>query len=1746
MDKVFKSIIEHTAAGKIDKAAAIEVIEMLRAAENEPDEPIAIIGAAAQLPTADDVEQFWHNIRNGVDSIRSFPEERQADIRNYLRFIGTPEEQIQFGEGAFLDEIDKFDYPFFRLSPKEASLMDPNQRLFMQVAYHALEDAGYGGERLAGSRTGVYTGFADTIKDKYQKQILDVEPSSVSISIAANLAAMIPTRLSYMLDLRGPTVLVDTACSSGLVTIHLACQGIRSGDCDVAVAGAIKLHTMPLSAETYQTGVESSDYRTRTFDDKSDGAGIGEGSVAFVLKPLKRAMQDGDSIYAVIRGSAINQDGTSLGITAPNPRAQTDAIVRAWEKTGVDPETIAYIETHGTGTELGDVIEMQGLADAFARFTDKKQFCAIGSVKPNIGHLYECAGMANLLKAVLALKNRELPPTIHFDTPNRKIDFIDSPVYVNAKLRRWDSDATRRSGVSSFGFSGTNCHLILEEAPQQASAIELVEPMETIHTLALSAKTRDGLLSLVTQYRDWIEAQDIVPLQDMCFTANVGRGHYEHRLAFVFSTARQLLEQVNAVIEAGGDWERGEIATAPGVLYGVHRMVAQHKESRVATDLTEGERRKLTERANEELREWERKQLNKREEQLAFAHLLSGLYVEGAQVDWKLLYQGRKVQACRLPLYPYERYRCWLDIPETPKSAERDEEAAYYQLGWIPSAIDLDNVGNMNASTAANVSGTTLILQGRGDDLGTAIAQQLRELGQFVVEAGIGGVDEARVEDGGQRYEISASKDDCEWLFNQLRGQAVRRIVLTGSDTIGLFRTVKAMLHEGYDQELELIIVTKEAFVIDGSERQAAPESAALVGLGQAIGREHPEWRCRAIDVDATVDRRLIGQELLREGGDSLVAYRGGGSRYVRELQPLDPNALAERPLELREDGIYVITGGLGDIGLEIARYLASQKRVHLALIGRTPFPAREAWPALLQASDVETSILRTKVEEIMAIEAMGSTVDCYAADISDAARMKEIGESIKQRYRASVYGVVHSAGVAGQQMLASQQEDSFRQGLSAKMAGTRVLEQWLADEPLDFIILFSSLATFFPAPGQADYIAANTFLDAYAASRSNQGVRTMTINWPTWKERGMALRAGFTEDTLMKAVTTQEAMERFDRIVNRDVTNVLIGSLHYESSTIQLLRRMPNRLHASIENKLQQRSGAAVGKHQAKPVQMGGPARAVKLIGRGNEQYTQTELHVGQVWAETLGIYEMDVDSNYYEMGGDSVLGTRIVNTLNKQLQLQLHPGDMLKHLTVRKFAAYLDAYMREADAGSSSDARYAESATIPQAPIQDVYPVSSAQNRMFITDRMDGAGIAYNHPRFMYIDGDLDVPKFTNVIHQLIRRHDALRTSFELSDDGPIQRIHEDAAFDIPYAAEYSEADIPRMIAEFIRPFRLDEAPLLRMSLARLGPNRHFLLFDMHHIICDGVSLDTFIAEMVGLYEGRQLPPQRLQYKDYAAWELKRLTEGGLRKEEAYWEDKFRDGVPMLELPTDYARPKSARKTNDGDQVTFKLPEAALQQLKQLAIRTDATLYMLLLASYHIVLAKHSGQDDLVIGSAVMGRRHEDVQSMMGVFINMLPMHNRMASQETLLQFVQAVRQQAIEAFDHQELPFDAMVDRLCKQRDRSRHPMFDVSFILQNTASKEIRFSDLRVTPYPFYDGTTKMDIALEAAEIGNELAFQWTYSSSLFHRSTMEVWSRDYLHLLESLPTLLHKPIEHIVLASSEDTDYGTEQELEFSF
>jgi len=535
---------------------ALSAIDALRRKVKELEqakrEDIAIVGIGCRLPggvrSADD---FWESLAGGRDGIGAVPAARWDADAFYDADPAAPG-RMTMRHGGFIDGVDEFDPYFFGISPREAARMDPQQRLFLEVAWEALEDAGQTREGLAGSATAVFVGANSS--DYLHLQL--AEPVTIDMyTIVGAANCIIPNRLSYLLDLRGPSMTVDTACSSSLVAVHLACGSLRNRDCAAAVVGGMNLILSPVTTMAHAKGLPlSPDGRCKTFDGRADGYVRGEGVTAVVLKRLSDAITDGDRIWSLIRGSAINQDGLTNGLTAPNGRSQRAVVRQALEQARLSPARVTLLEAHGTGTALGDPIEVESLVDVYGAHDGSDDTCALGSVKTNVGHLEAGAGIAGLVKAALSIHHRSIAPNLHLESINPHIDLDGSRLFVPTALTPWDvPDERRHAAVSSFGAGGTNAHVILGPAPVDAGAPHVVASAAQPCIVPISAATAEAFVPMVRRFRAHLASADGqgLELPDVAHTATFRRTQHEHRCAVVARTPAEAAERLAAWLEQG-------------------------------------------------------------------------------------------------------------------------------------------------------------------------------------------------------------------------------------------------------------------------------------------------------------------------------------------------------------------------------------------------------------------------------------------------------------------------------------------------------------------------------------------------------------------------------------------------------------------------------------------------------------------------------------------------------------------------------------------------------------------------------------------------------------------------------------------------------------------------------------------------------------------------------------------------------------------------------------------------------------------------------------------------------------------------------------------------------------------------------------------------------------------------------------------------------------------------------------------
>jgi acyl transferase domain-containing protein/enoyl-CoA hydratase/carnithine racemase/acyl carrier protein len=1237
-----------------------------------PSRPIAIVGMAGQFPQASTLDDFWRNLAEGRSGIIQVPRERWDVDTWYQAGDPVPGKTNSQWLGC-LEGYDRFDPLFFNISPTEAELMDPQQRLFLQAGWHAIEDAGYDARALSGSRTGVFVGCAtgDYHQLSRGRQLTAQGFTGMATSILA-------ARISYFLNLLGPCVAIDTACSSSLVAIAQACDSLLSGDTDMALAGGVYVMAGPeMHIRTAQAGMLSPHGRCFTFDQRADGFVPGEGVGVVVLKRLADAERDGDIVYGIVEGWGINQDGKTNGITAPNPESQARLMQEVYEKFGLDPANIQLVETHGTATKLGDPIEVEGLKTSFGKYTQKKGYCALGSVKSNVGHCLTAAGIAGVLKLLLALRHRQLPPTINFERFNEHIDLTDSPFYVNTRLQEWKLEGAprRQAAISSFGFSGTNAHLVIGEYTPVAG---VGRPPGGTVIVPLSARTAEQLEQKARDLLQFIRREPSVDVSDVAYTLQVGRQPMEERVGFVVSSLGELVEQLDAYLKGEPDRayrsrvERGNLSIA-NQDYEVKAAIA-------AQYIAGGKLSRIAE-----------------------------LWAHGLDFEWKRLHGDVTPRRVSLPLYPFANERYWIDSAAEAGAVKRDSvlhpllhsntsdltehrystvftgDESFFDGGkTLPRMVALDMArAAIERSSPARPDAAVVELRDVvwGDPIVVAAPTEVHtsltaiddEEVAFEIysadvvccqgragwseqpaeEAGTlmaapvwanAGTDGTRASEYGEHHVILVGRPrlDVEQLRSLLpHSQCVslevdehRNVAERYSDyAIAIFERLQGILQRKLaDRVLVQLVIADE-------QEQAI--YAGVSGLLRTAGLENQGLAGQLIVVPVMTIEELTQrlEEEKRRGRDPLIRYRDGARQVLRWRETAGDQETA--PRAFRDEGVYLITGGLGGLGLLFAKEILGQtSRARVVLTGRSALTSEKN--ALLDG-----------------LAAHGDRASYRQVDLRDLHQVEQLIAAVTAEH-GQLRGVLHCAGMMiPDRLIANKDSVEFARVLEPKVTGTFNLDQAGGDVELDFFVLFSSVSSVTGNSGTADYAAANGFLDGFAAHRNRlvaagqRHGRTLSINWPVWKSGGMRIDEA-DEKRLMQAtgmlpMQTANGLEAFYRS---------LASPHDQVLVVEGIR------------------SRTAAYYLQPPLTPTLPAPSGRPLGAGARMSAdEVQQRLKSILGTVLKINPsiIDVDQAFVELGLDSFLGATLVAAINREYRTEISHLTVFDHPTVRKLALLL-----------------------------------------------------------------------------------------------------------------------------------------------------------------------------------------------------------------------------------------------------------------------------------------------------------------------------------------------------------------------------------------------------------------------------------------------------------------------------------------
>ncbi len=1942
---------------------------------------IAVVGLSIRVVKAKNIEEFWNNLKDGVESILFLSDEELIEAGVSPETLENP---AYIKACSILEDKEYFDAPFFGYTPREAELLNPQVRLFHECSWEALEDAGIDPEVYPGL-IGVYAGAVQDAEWDYRAMF---SPKSRTFGgfAASKLTGIryLCTRLSYNLNLKGPSVTMQTACSTSLVAVHMACQALLSGECDAAIAGGVSVSPRRAGNFFYKDDlIFSPDGHTRSFDAGGKGTLFGEGAGVVILKPLEDAITGNDNIYAVIKSSVINNDGgRKVGFTAPSVEAQVEMMRAAYHLADISPGSITYVEAHGTATPLGDPIEFESLRQAFK--TDKRGFCKIGSVKTNVGHLDTVAGIAGFIKAVLALKYKEIPPSLFFETPNPEINIDDSPFVVNTGLSKWErGDYPLRAAVNSLGMGGTNAHVVLEEAPEKEES----SPGGDNQLILLSAGSKNSLDMMTKNLAGFLERNREIKLADVAYTLQTRRKKFKFRRSLVCRDVDEAIDalataksgkvreyysesddkkiifmfpgQGTQYINMGLDLYRGEeffrremdrcfgivkpyigfdikdilypsadniekakeeinnVLVTPAVVFiieyalagllmewgiepdalighsfgeytaaclaGVftleealkiitfrnklmsqlppgammsvplpaHRLegllnddislaidngascivsgskeaidafekemkakkyICQHLQISVAchsgamnsifdefqakigtfrlnppripfisnvtgTWITDDEALSPAYWANH-LRKTVRfadgiKELVEMEDPIflevgpgnvlggiVFQYLerksgkgvinllkhsnqdisdisflldkIGRLWLHGITLEWPSFYSKEIRHCVHMPPYAFEKERYWLEpisLESLGYKSGADKKNHFrdwfYTPSWTPGPqFKL----NKKSNRRGNKLNRLIFL----DDfhIGSTLCEKLAPYSDKIVTVNIG---QTFSEPGENRYIVEPGNyDHYRRLWDRLNesGAVPREIVhlwgITGNRAgeidapsievdqdrgfYSLLFLTRAMETLNNNDEFEMIVITDNMQKVTGDEI-ISPAKATVLGPVFVIPQEYVNINCRSIDLSLPIQTgeisepllELLTDDILSTRPEKIAAYRNN-CKWKPVYQEVHFDNDSEAPSRtLKENGVYLITGGLGGVGYALARDFAKDCNPRLVFVGRTRLPEKEEWDNWISSHN-DRDPVSLKIKKLRLLEEIGGEVLYFSADVADAEAVQKVIAGTKERFGA-VNGIIHAAGgTKGESIgfIRNLDRSKCRHQFKAKIDGLIVLDRLFKDEELDFLILVSSMTSFLGGWEYAAYTAANFFMDRFVTGTGRWiSVNLDPVNLAGDKNAEATLDIGELNRTFKYIIAN---MEKGQIMVSKT-------DLHDRISKASRSLRGDTEEGSQDEMPTPGKKSAAFFPR---------PDLTTPYVPPTDE----IEAGLVEICRELFGYDKIGIMDNFFELGGDSLALIQFIAQIQGKFDVKVRVHDIFNKAQIQE----LSQYIRDAEKETYSSIETVEK--------KEYYPLSSAQKRLYIIDRIEKKTTAYNVPWPFELRGILDKKKLEDVFLSLIHRYENLRTSFHLLEGDPVQRVRENVEFEITYESARDRSEVNEIIRRFIHPFDLSIAPLMRAALIELEENRHVLMIDIHHIICDWHSMSMFANDFKALYVGKNLPPLKLSYRDYSQWQNSEIQREATFNQEEYWLKRFQGEPPVLDLPTDFPRTES--HDPDGERIGFEIDSPLTDEIREILSETGTTLFMFSLTAYTTLLFRYTGREDIVVGVPTAGRNHKDLKNIFGMFVNMLPMRNHPQPGKTFRQFLNEVKEISLQGFENQDYPFENLVSKLNLSRNSNKTPLVETMLTIlrdrkqtgnETGTETGTRDVELEVKGWVYEKYPAKFDLALDVVEGSRSMNLWLTYSTRLFKRSTMEKVRKHYLEVLGQAVKDLDTKLEDIAIS-----------------
>ncbi|WP_338444455.1 amino acid adenylation domain-containing protein [Bacillus spizizenii] len=1704
---------------------------------------IAIIGMSLNVPGASGKSDFWHLLENGEHGIREYPAPRVKDAMDYLRSIQSEFNEKQFVKGGYLDEIDRFDYSFFGLAPKTAKFMDPNQRLFLQSAWHAIEDAGYAGDTISGSHVGVYVGYSKVGYD-YERLLSANYPEELHHYIVGNLPSVLASRIAYFLNLKGPAVTVDTACSSSLVAVHMACKALLTGDCEMALAGGIRTSLLPMRIGL---DMESSDGLTKTFSEDSDGTGSGEGVAAVLLKPLQAAIRDGDHIYGVIKGSAMNQDGTTVGITAPSPAAQTEVIEMAWKDAGITPETLSFIEAHGTGTKLGDPVEFNGLCKAFEKVTEKKQFCAIGSVKANIGHLFEAAGIVGLIKSVLMLKHKKIPPLAHFNKPNPLIPFHSSPFYVNQEVMDFTpEDRPLRGGISSFGFSGTNAHVVLEEYTPESEYAP--EEGNDPHLFVLSAHTEASLYELAHQYRQYISDDSQSSLRSICYTASTGRAHLDYCLALIVSSKQELIDKLTSLIQG----ERN----LPQVHFGyknIKEMQPAEKDdlSKQVSDLMQ--HRACT-----------------KDERIIWLNRIAELYVQRAVIDWRAVYSNEVVQKTPLPLYPFERNRCWVEaVHESAKERKEKGEVALdinHTKTHIESFLKtvISNASGIRADeidSNAHFIGfgldsimLTQFKKAIADEFNVDIPMErffdtmnnIQNVVDYLAEAVPSAAFTPPQESVTAQEElvISEAQPELEHQEHMLdkiiasQNQLIQQTLQAQLDSFNLLRNNSHSVSKEYEISQDKSSLSPKPVTVKKNSAQEAKPYVPFQRqtLNEQVNYTPKQRQYLESFIEKYVDKTKGSKQYTDEtrfahaNNRNLSSFRSYWKEMVYPI--IAERSDGSRMWDIDGNEYIDITMGFG-----VNLFGHHPSFITQTVVDSTHSALPPLGPMSNVAGEVADRIRACTGVERVAFYNSGTEAVMVALRLARAATGRTKVVVFAGSYHGTFDGVLGVANTKG----GSAPANPLAPGIPQSFMNDLIILHYNNPDSLDVIRnLGNELAAVLVEPVQSRRpdLQPESFLKELRAITQQSGTALIMDEIIT----GFRIGLGGAQEWF----DIQADLVTYGKIIGggqplgivagkSEFMNTIDGGTWQYGDDSYPTDEAKRTFVAGTFNThpLTMRMSLAVLRHlqaEGETLYERLNQKTAYLVDQLNSYFEQSQVPIRMVQFGSLFRFVSSVDNDlfFYHL---NYKGVYVWEGRNCFLSTA-HTSDDI-------------AYIIQAVQETVKDLR--RGGFIPEGPNSpddgghkepETYELSPEQKQLAVVSQYgNDASAALNQSIMLKVKGAVQHTLLEQAVRNIVKRHDALRTVIHVDDE--VQQVQARINVEIPvidftgYPNEQRESEVQKWLTEDAkRPFHFQEQkPLFRIHVLTSNQDEHLIVLTFHHIIADGWSIAVFVQELESTYaaivQGSPLPSHEVaSFRQYLDCQQAQIENGHYEEGVRYWRQHLSEPIPQAFLPS----MSSSRYPHgyEGDRYTVTLGRPLSEAIKSLSIRMKNSVFVTILGAFHLFLQQLTKQAGLVIGIPTAGQLHMKQHMLIGNCVNMVPVKNTASSESTLADYLGHMKETMDQVMRHQDVPMTLVASQL----PHDQMPDMRIIFNLDRPFRK-LDFGQMEAELIAYPIKCISYDLFLNVTELDQEYVLDFDFNTNVISPEIMNKWGAGFVNLLKKMVEGDSAPLDALIMFSEED-------------